>query len=216
MKEKKINDFRETRLAWNKYYVTNDEALALVKIYKESSVERNTIKGVLIKKLEYLVYAKIKGYRNRFYYDDLLQEGRIGLVKAVDNFDPTQGVNFFKYARWHIQSRITRLTNWHKKNEIRKNIIKGKQIYDEIETSPESCFEIIEGEEILRKAVDTLPNVDRRVLVMRFGMYGSEAHTLRQIGEAFSLTKQRIEQIEKRAISKLRKNRQVKNFFCEL
>ena len=69
---------------------------------------------------------------------------------------------------------------------------------------------------MLKSAIETLPDVDRRVLIMRFGMDGFSEHTLRQIGEAFSLTKQRIEQIEKKAISKLKKNRQVKNFFYEL
>ncbi len=87
---------------------------------------------------------------------------------------------------------------------------------DECEPGPENCYEAMEGAMVLKSAIETLPDVDRRVLIMRFGMDGFSEHTLRQIGEAFSLTKQRIEQIEKKAISKLKKNRQVKNFFYEL
>jgi len=212
------NDFREAKAAWNKYYVSNDEALALVKIYREAPNRRKKkIKGTILKRLDYLVYAKIKGYRNRLYYEDLLQEGRLGLMKAVEDFDPLRGINFFKFARWHIQSRITRLVNRHKKEDERRGkIVEEGRCPDECEPSPENYFETMEGARVLRKAMDGLPDVDRRVLTMRFGMDGFSEHTLRQIGEAFSLTKQRIEQIEKKAISKLKKNRQVKSFFYEL
>jgi RNA polymerase sigma factor (sigma-70 family) len=215
---RKANDFREMKATWNKYYVSNDEVLSLIKIYREAPFKRKRkIKGTILRRLDYLVYAKIKGYRNRPHYEDLLQEGRVGLMKAVEDFDYTRGINFFKYARWHIQSRITCLVKRHKREEARKGkMIEGGQQTDECEASPEIRYEIMEGVRVLRKAMDTLPDMDRHVLIMRFGMDGSNEQTLRQIGETFSLTKQRIAQIEKKAISKLKKNRQFKNFFCEL
>lgn len=204
---------------WNKYYVSNVEALAMIRAYKEAPTikKRRRIKGVILKRLDYLVYAKIKGYKNKTHYEDFLQEGRLGLMKAVEDFDFSKGINFFKYARWHIQSRITCFMKRCKTEKTKKIKLMMKNDQDEEHiVGPDNQYEILEGLAIVRKAMDNLTNMDRCVLKMRFGMDGSDEYTLRQIGEAFSLTKQRIEQIEKKAILKLKKNEQVQEFFCEL
>jgi RNA polymerase sporulation-specific sigma factor len=212
----KANGFK--KFNWNKYYVSNDEALALVKIYKEAPLERKKlIKEIILKRLDYLVYAKIKGYKNKACYEDLLQEGKLGLLKAVEDFDITRGINFFKYARWHIQSCITRLTKRYKREEAQKRRVMKDQIDNyEDEVGPDIRYELLESFVVLRRAMSNLPDIDRNVLIMRFGINGSNEYTLKQIGETFSLTKQRIAQIEKKAISKIKKDKEFKNFFCEL
>ena len=64
-------------------------------------------------------------------------------------------------------------------------------------------------EEEIISYINKLPEIDRKILVMRFGINGGEYNTFKQIGEQFSLTKQRIEQIEKRALNILKRNKKI-------
>ena len=199
-----------------KYPVYNDEALALVTMWKNSSgKQRGLVENQILNRLSYLIYKRIRGYKKCDYYEDLLQEGRIGLITAVDKFDSTRGLNFFKFGIWCIQSRITAFLAWRKKcgNESPTGLT------CDCETAapdPGTHYEYQEGNKVLMSAIGSLPEMDKQIVLMRFGIDGSGGRSYKQIGDVFSLSKQRIEQITSRAISNLRKNKQIKTYFCEL
>jgi len=187
----------------------NDQALALIKIWREASPRhKNKVLAELVRRLSYMVHSKIKYYKSQPFYSDLLQEGRLGLVKAIENFDTSRGINFFKFASWHILSRVNNHLKWVKRcsRKVQNSAL------DEVLT-PQEYFEKQEEKKVLLKAIDALPEIDREVVMMRYGMGGHKNHTLKQVGDVFSLTKQRIQQIECRAIQKLSKSSEIKNLF---
>lgn len=199
---------------WKSYYVSNEQVLALLKIFRDAPEnKKEKIQSLLVKRLTYLVQSKIKGYRERPFYSDLLQEGKIGLLLAIEGFNPLRGVNFFKYAEWRILHQIKMYLRWQKRAE-RAVRAKEENYFGTIcGPDPYEYYENIEKQVVLKKALDKLPEMDKRVLVMRFGMFGSDSHTFKQIGDIYSVSKQRIEQIQRRAISKLKNNREIRQFF---
>jgi RNA polymerase sigma factor (sigma-70 family) len=206
---------------WDKYYVNNDEALALLRLWKDGSVsERAVAEKQILHKLSFLVQSRVKHYKNQPYYEDLLQEGKMGLLESVKKFDPARGINFFKFGCWYIHNSVGRFLKKQKK-QSKSEVLSGdlQEYRGKVERqniSPEITYEKEEGKKVLMSAIGSLPEIDRKVVLMRFGIDGSGSHTYKQIGDVFSVSRQRIEQITSRAISKLRKNTQIKNFFYEL
>lgn len=208
----KTLNIKPNKKGWKGYYMYNDEVLALIKMWKEAEpIYKNKIQREFIRKLSYMVQSKIKIYKDRYFYTDLLQEGKLGLIKALQDFDPVRGLNFFKFASWHIQNRVNSYIRWHQKN--------NKKIQCECfefslpeSVDPHECYEKKESSRILSNAINDLPEIDKQVILMHYGMHG-KIHTLEQIGNVFSLSKERIRQIEVRAISKLKKNKEILNFF---
>ena len=207
-----VLDIKFHKKGWKGYYMYNDEALALIKMCREAEpIYKDKIQHELVRRLSYMVQSKIKVYRNRPFYTDLLQEGKLGLLKALKDFDPLRGLNFFKFASWHIQSSINGYIRWYKRNnkEVQRDCFEftSSQCSD-----PHEYYERKEGGRVLLNAINGLPEIDRQVVLMHFGICGKN-HTLEQIGDAFSLSKERIRQIEVRAMSKLRRNKEVLSFF---
>lgn len=193
---------------WKTYYVTNDCVLSLLKMFREADgKEKDNIKKSLSNKLVFLVYSKIKGYKKRDYYDDLFQECRIGLLKAIEDFDPFRGSNFFKFACWHIQHKIRLFNRYEKRYKKITSIKPEEECFLDIEND----YEKKEFVKVLNTAFKNLTEIDKEVLKMRF----INNYTFRKIGEKFSLSKQRIEQIEKQALRKLKNNKELVKFFGE-
>jgi len=199
---------------WNGYYVYNDEIVALIALYNTAEVkDKKILMWQMVEKLSYMVFARIKKFRGQTIYEDLLQEGRIGLIKAINDFDINRGPNFFKFASWHIQNRLRKFYTWNYKMPITIRKIRESQKDEEMELDDDDPHFSVEKEEISRTiqdAVNDLTNIDKKVLVMRYGIFGGEEHTFEQIGNEFSLSKQRIEQIKCRAVSRLKRNTKIK------
>ena len=200
--------------AWGAYIVYNSEVVSQIERLRVAPPrEKRWIREQLVKRLSYMVCSKIKRHHSKAFYEDLLQEGKFGLVKAIDDFDPERGLNFFKFANWHIKNRIRRYFKWHYKLPMSCGL---PTVCEETAgDDTQYLFEDHEGKRLLREAVNGLPDPDRRVIIMRFGLDGGREHTFEQIGDAFSLSKQRIEQIKTRAVAKLGRNRQIRQFFLE-
>lgn len=189
------------------YYVKNEDVLAIWRTWRHASLkEKRSVEDLLIKKLSYLVYKRIQGYKNKPFYEELIQEGRLGLLKAVHQFNPDKGPNFFKFAIWKIQTNINKYMSWREKCQKEVNAFNENTSPSLEMTDPYENYEEYQRHRILLEALKGLPEMPRTVVTMRFGLEDGEPHTLQQVGDVFSLSRQRIKQIQTWALSSLRTN----------
>ncbi len=247
--------------------LTPSEIRRLVREINEGEREAAQAKAELVEANLRLVVSIAKRYTNKgLQFLDLIQEGNIGLMKAVDKFDYQRGFKFSTYATWWIRQAITRaiadqartiripvhmIETIHKITRVQRQMLQelgrepgpeeialkldmplervskvlkiarepvsletpvgeeedshlGDLLEDTSMISPTDTVINVSLSEQTRKVLATLTPREEKVLRMRFGIGAKTDHTLEEVGEDFSVTRERIRQIEAKALRKLR------------
>ena len=268
-------------------YLKEIGKISLLSLEEEQELSKRVAEGdekaknILAESNLRLVVSIAKRYVGRgLLFLDLIQEGNIGLMKAVEKFDYGKGYKFSTYATWWIRQAITRALadqartirvpvhmvetinkmarierqmtlelnreptdqelskkmglSVEKIAEIRKisqdpvsletpigeedDSHLGDFLADERTMSPEdfATYEILKDE--LKQVLDTLTVREKEVLELRFGLFDGSSHTLEEVGKKFKVTRERIRQIEAKALRKLRhpsRAKKLKDFLIE-
>lgn len=202
--------------------MTNAETLKLFEQIDELKASDNLAPEVLAKKvsaiqnkiverLSFLVYSNAKMYRGFPNHEDLVQEGFIGLLRAVRKFNRTLFPNFFVYSEGWIRHSVKRAASHFdvvfNPNKIRVVYAEPSEIgEEETNDTPEEVFFEKEKSQKINEVLDEFPDRDREIVKRIFGLGKYRPQTLREIGPMFNLSHERIRQIKNKVITKLRKN----------
>jgi RNA polymerase primary sigma factor len=253
-------------------YLRSIGKVELLTADREVALAKRIERGDLVAKQEMveanlrLVVSIAKGYLGRgLSFLDLIQEGSLGLIRAVEKFDYRRGYKFSTYATWWIRQAVTRaiadkgrtiripvhmVEKLNKVVHVERQLVQQlgreplpEEIARELECTPREVRDIlrmaqqpvslekpigdeeeselgdfVEDEaaispfemasenlrkENVRRALDALPQREREVIEMRFGLTGARPFTLEEVGRAFNVTRERIRQIENHTLKKL-------------
>lgn len=201
--------------------ISNDEAMEIFRniecIKKDRlapGVKIKQLQDDMIEDLSFLVYSSAKKYKRFNNYEDLVQEGFVGLIRAVQRFDYKRFPNFFVFANQWIINNIRRAA---KKYDVVYNPSRSKVVYvgnidlvenngvDEI--APDDYVLYNERKSALLKEISKMSGREQTIVKNIYGIDEISGHTLRGTEKFCGLTYERIRQIKNKAVKKLSQNK---------
>jgi len=170
--------------------------------------EAETVKAILITSNLRLVVSIAKKFVDASWsFDELVSEGNVALMRAVEKFNFALGNRFSTYATYAVQRHFFRLS--HRGRQFRKRFVNDDDdLRDRADAEPEHEYcsseqiEMLKG--LFRGFLDELEPRERRIVVARFGFDGKPPRTFRELGSQMGVCKERIRQIQSRAMEKLK------------
>lgn len=195
--------------------LTKEEEEALLKRLAQG--DKSVREDLIVHNLRLVVYIAKKFESSGVCVEDLISIGTIGLIKAVNTFRPEKNIKLATYASRCIENEILmflRKTGSHKSdvsideplnvdwdgNELLLSDVLGSEP-DEIHES----LEYADEKRMLLQSVQTLPQRERIIMNMRFGLGGQTEHTQKEVAEILGISQSYISRLEKRIIERLRK-----------
>ena len=191
-----------------------DEEEALMKKLANGDM---SVKATLIERnLRLVVYIARKFENTGIYVEDLISIGTIGLIKAINTFNPLKNIKLATYASRCIENEI--LMYLRKNSNMRSEVSideplnvdwDGNELTlrDVLGTDPNDVFEEIEYDDekrLLRQTVDALPEKEKNLMVLRFGLGGGECLTQKQLADKMGISQSYISRLEKRILEKIK------------
>ena len=170
--------------------------------------EGETVKAILITSNLRLVVSIAKKFIDASWtFDELVSEGNVALMRAVEKFNFALGNRFSTYATYAIQRHFFRLS--HRGRQFRKRFVNDDEsLRDraEVESTAEYCsteqITVLKG--LFGEFLGELEPRERKIVIARFGFDGKPPRTFRELGSQMGVCKERIRQIQTRAMEKLR------------
>jgi len=222
---------------------------------KAAAGDQKEKERLIVSNLRFVVSIAVKYQNLGLPLMDLINEGNMGLIRAVEKFDVNKGFKFISYARWWIRHFILKAifeqstsiklplkyaSQLSKNDEVNDTemVQKLRQIYRPVsldqklseDNNSDTILDLVDSnkydlpdkvvmeqnlKEIISEIMFKLKPIERDVISRHFGLNGKPPLTLKEIGEKYNLTKERIRQIEHTALDKLRypmKKRRVLDF----
>ena len=178
--------------------------------------DREAREALIEHNLRLVAHIVKKYYPNRRNQDDLVSIGTVGLIKAIDSFDITNGARFATYASRCLQNEILMYFRSQKKTACEVSI--NETIDIDKDGNPLTYIDVISCEDTIaedidlrlnsKKAIDLINTVltdrERQIIVLRYGLNNRKPVTQREIAAAFGISRSYVSRIEKSAIDKLR------------
>lgn len=199
------------------YKNTNENIRLKIKEIKETKktnpVLAKRMEDELIIALAYLVHSVVYRYKRFDNYEDLYQEGMIGLIKAVQQYNSDTSFHFTRYAMWWIKARVVRsikklnlitVSGDENMRYFMQYDIKDNDIIEE--NDPEKNAILTEEINNLQSVINALPEKHQQIIKMRYGLNNTKQHNLQDLGDKLDMTREGIRQLEHRILSKLKNN----------
>ena len=196
--------------------LTPEEEAATVKRFLQGDENARMI--LIEHNLRLVVYIAKRFDNTGVDMDDLVSIGTIGLIKAVSSYNPDKNIKLATFASRCIENEI--LMHLRKTGRTRAEIsldeplnvdFEGNMLLlsDVLGTDPDCVYSDVEGsteKEMLKESFDRLPERERQILELRFGLYGKEEMTQKEIADMMGISQSYISRLEKKIVDNLRKN----------